>query len=251
MKNRSWLIAMGLFGLLTAGCAMQDSQENDNDAIGDGVDRSDQDEDPVDVDHESRDDFDLPLEIHGFLDKVSLEALVEAGMKIHYGNRPPQIEGIYRLNAPEVIFDEQRRWLSVAEYTYTLFDQSDDGRISMNFEATGSDDLADGVDAFIVGRDDCFSIFINAEGLAGGCAYQLPSVISGCLEGDGIAQWRHGMVMGENTAQACAAVIPEGYRRIVTESDGLARRLSQDNRTESPSATVERGGPLVGLGQTR
>ncbi len=188
-------------------------------------------EDPTEEDDDDDDDDEaseeIPDEVDDFFDEEQREALEDVGMVIHTGDDPPDIEGTYFLDAIEIIYDDSDTWLDIVDYTYVFFDQTNDGEISMNYEAPDANDVAEGVGAFISGSGDCFSIFLDTEGVANGCEYKLPGIISGCLDDSGITDWQNGFIMGEKSGDNCDLLMPTDHRRIIEETDDLAEEIDK------------------------
>jgi hypothetical protein len=201
----------------------------------------DDDGNPFDIDDQVDDDDDdddneIPDEVDDFLDDEDIEALEEAGLIIYPGDDPPDIEGSYYLDSIEIAYDDLDLVLNIADYTYTFYGQTNKGKISMDYEAPEVNDQATGVGAFISGRGDCFSIFIGVEGDANGCEYENPSIISGCLDNDGITGWENGFIMGEKSGDNCEMLVETGHRRIIEESDNLAVEIGEAPTVELESA---------------
>lgn len=238
MKNAPIWMLIALFGFgLTAGkCAdlfAEETDENDDDSSGDDDDDSTGDDDDAD------DDADVvPDDVDDFIDADQRAALEEVGLIIYGGDDPPDIGGSYYLDSIEITYDDSNMWLDIVDYTYEFYNQTRDGEISLNYEAPAVDDVAEGVGAFISGDGDCFSIFIDAEGTASGCDYELPGIISGCLTSDGIAKWTNGFIMGSKSGENCDALMPTDHRRIIAETDDLAEKL----KTGTTRTTAKRNG---------
>ncbi len=224
MKDMIAFMLMILLAIsLTAGkCADMFSGDEDENSDDDDDDDDDNNDDADGDDDDDDADDGIPDDVNDFFDQDDLDALEEVGLVIYEGDDPPTIEGSYYLNSIEIIYDDADMWLNIVDYTYDFYDQSSDGEISMDYEAPEANDVAEGVGAFISGSKNCFSIFIDTTGVANGCHYKTPSVISGCLSSDGITEWRNAFIMREKSGDNCDQLIPEGHRRIISETDDLA-----------------------------
>jgi len=216
MTRFRWLwmfgLMMGLIAVMSLGlgCAGGSGDDDDDDDSGD-------DDDTID---------DVPDDVNDFLDPEDLEAIEDAGMPVHRGDNPPNVEGSYGLDSLIITYDElgMEGW-TIAYYEMTYYDQTSAGAIKNDYEAPDAGDVGTGIGGFISGDDGCFSVYLDIEGEASGCSYKLPAVHSGCMDSNGIADFYWGFIMKEKSGTNCDALMPEGAVRVIEESDGLAAEL--------------------------
>lgn len=160
-----------------------------------------------------------------FLDEEHLEQMEDAGLPIHRGSNPPDITGEFVADTLVVLHDDLDQSPTILPYEYTFEGQSGDELVMSS--TNNYSDVKEGEGAFISGSGGCFTLYVDAEGVANGgaCAYKAPYVYSGCLNDDGdIEDWTYGLIMVARDGD-CAGVIDIGHRRIIGESDGLVEKL--------------------------
>lgn len=168
---------------------------------------------------------DVPDEVNDFLDPEDIEKLEDAGMTIYTGDNPPNVEGTYDLDSLVISYDEiGMEGYPLAYYWIKYYDQTDDGKIKLDYESPDAGDVGSGIGAFIAGDGNCYSVFVNAEGDSFGCHYKMPSIHSGCKNSSGIADFQWGLIMKEKSGENCDYLMPEGAVRIVDETDGMASK---------------------------
>lgn len=203
-----WIFASFLvFGLFAFGCDTG-GDDDDDDGGDDGGDIPD-----------------VPDDVNDFLDQEDIDKLEDAGMTIHTGDNPPNVEGTYDLNSLVITYDEigMEGW-PIDYYWIKYYDQTDDGEIKLDYEGAGGTDVGDGLGAFISGDGKCFTVYIDTKGNASGCDYEMPSLHSGCLETTGIKDFQWGFIMKKKSGENCDYLMPEGAARIVDETDGMASK---------------------------
>lgn len=167
----------------------------------------------------------IPKQVEDFLSEDDILALESVGMNIYRGSNPPNIEGSYLASTLEVFYDDLNTKPSdeMAHYTYDFENQGGD-KVTVGFSAPAANDSATDLDGYISGSGDCFNVFVEIKGTDDGCSYTMPSIFSGCVSSDGIAEWQWGYVMGERVGTSCGS-LKEGHRRIFIEGDELATKL--------------------------
>lgn len=169
----------------------------------------------------------VPDEVNEFLDPEDVQAIEGAGMVIHRGNNPPNVEGIYLADSLIVTYDDYGgEGMMISPYQVRYYNQTDQGRVSLDYETIPPSDEGSGLGAFISGDNGCFTVFIDIEGAVSGCEYAMPSLHSGCVGDDGVEGFVWGLIMRHKYGgAACDALLPEGAVRLATEIDGVAEKL--------------------------
>lgn len=170
----------------------------------------------------------VPSQVNNFLDSNDIEELENAGMEIHKGADPPNIEGSYELNSLIITYDQVgMEGYTVAYYEIRYYDQKSDGTIKMDYESSQAGDYGYGVGAFISGDDNNYTVYIEAEGSITNCDYKMPSIHSGTKSAsDDINDFYWGLIMTEKEGTNCDQLMPEDAVRIIKESDGTASEIS-------------------------
>jgi hypothetical protein len=218
MKNWGtvlWLVVLLALTVMAIGAVSCDDDDDDDDDNDDTA--GDDDDGRID---------DVPDDVNDFLDSSDIEKLKAAGMPIYTGDNPPNIEGSYLLNTLTIIYDEiGLEGMTVAQYTVTYFDQTENGGVKQNYEAPDVGDTANGLGAFISGDGDCFTVFVDTTGMVSGCDYKLPAIHSACLTGSGMTDYFWGVLMKEKVGTGCDALIPVDAARVLEEIDGVAEEI--------------------------
>ncbi len=167
----------------------------------------------------------VPDEVNDFLDSDDLAALEDAGMPIHYGDAPPDIEGNYELNSLYIVYDTSGPNGPKDDYDFTFWDQSDDGSIKLSYDAVSIADSKYNISAYISGSDSCFTVFADIHGQDGSCTYSSPFLFSGCRVSSGLRHFYWSMIITSAEGSDCTRVLPAGTIRIIHETDDLATQI--------------------------
>jgi hypothetical protein len=166
-------------------------------------------------------------EITEIISQEQIDKLEESGMEIYEGTAPPNLEGVYYMDSPNATFDSTDVYPSVFSYYFKFYDQTLDDEITVDYNGGGGIDVATGRGAFISGRLNNFSIFVEQKGETQGVTYRQASVYSGVLGIGGIREWQLGIIMLEKEGDPNDSVLmPVDARRVYEESDGLVAKVS-------------------------
>jgi hypothetical protein len=182
--------------------------------------------------NESRDTIsEVPYEVNTFLNRSDMEELEVQGFTIHKGFSPPNIEGEYYIEGWNVKFDKMgivSAGYPIANYSYIFKNQTEDGRIDVEFE--GSKESGIGTGGYVSGKEGCFTLFIDQTGEStnSNCAFSMPVVLSGCLdENSNIESFNYANLMKSVTeTEECKELyMPVGNMRIIRPDDGFVTRV--------------------------
>ncbi len=173
----------------------------------------------------------IPKPVNKFLTEKEVSQFESKGFTIYRGDNPPNVEGTYALADYTIKYDPGT-WegaypigYKLASYVVTLSDQKEDGSISFSTVSEEADDRAQGIGAFISGENNCFTIYMYTKGEIGDCKYEWPELIAGCIDADGIKNYKSTYMMRTKSGPSCESeVMPIGYLRVAEEEDGLADR---------------------------
>ena len=168
----------------------------------------------------------VPDGVSNFLNEDDIRALESVGMKIYRGFNPPNIEGKYYLDTLQVYYDDLGYYdLQFDDYVYEFYGQTPSLSLRTSYEAQTVSDVATGIGSFISGNGNCFSVYMDITGVAEGCSYSAPQIISGCVSSSGITGYMIGFIMKKKSGSNCDMLVEVSHKRIVIENDNLAERV--------------------------
>ena len=189
----------------------------------------------------------LTEDIHNIIPEEYIETLKELGLEIYGGNNPPFIEGSYLTAPMQKVRANFFEWGSPtynAEITFynqnfsNLTIQMDSRTFNKKGFVDNSDESAEGIGAFIVGRDNFFSIFMESITLdVYGHTTEVVSVISGELVEGGIRNYQTAGIMVNDHGDPRNIYIENGQGRLWKDGDGFSERINL-RKTQVRSTTV-------------
>lgn len=169
---------------------------------------------------------DFPSPVSSILDKADMEKVKVAGMTIYTGDKPPNIEGIYRFDSLVVIYDSESqvvgREVNTDQYQY--YGQRD-GAVKIIYNDEKIYDGISGSKGYISGKDQCFTIFLETKNEPEECGAREVEVTSACMVGKGLGQVKRAAILKEK-GTACELISVDSLR-IVNETDGIAEQIKE------------------------
>lgn len=173
----------------------------------------------------------VPKEVNQFLNNQDVQKHIEQDFTIYRGDNPPNIEGSYLLNNLTLVYDPQT-WKNtypigyvIAPYIYRFSNQTLEGKIDFSYSSNEVDDKAEGLQGFISGENNCFTVFINQQGEYIDCNYNQPKLFSACIVNNKLTQVQDSWFLKYKKGASCEEhVMPLGYLRIYEEKDGTGER---------------------------
>ncbi len=168
----------------------------------------------------------VPDDVNEFLTLQDVRIMEQAGMVIHEGDDPPDIEGRYHLATPYIEWDDYSNAIGtpLMEAWVGFSNQQADASLDSTFE----DDFTEaaGSGGFVSGEGDCFTAWVDVEGYNAddNCAFAMPELISGCVTSTGLTDFQFGYLMTWTDGD-CYDTVDDGHRRIIGESDDFAERV--------------------------
>lgn len=166
---------------------------------------------------------DIPDAITELLTADDIKQIEAAGMTVYKGHKPPNVEGVYRFDSLVVTYDSESELVGreVSSDKYEFFGQTPEGKINVVYNG----DETSGVEAFISGEDQCFTIVMESGDRVEECDSRELEVTSACKTDMGLGQVKRAGVLKEKQGAGCGELIPVSGLRIVTEQDRLAERI--------------------------
>lgn len=173
-------------------------------------------------------------EIDTRIDDVVPEEIQErlnAYMTIYRGVNPPNIEGCYLLDDPEVVFceDEDDGGYEPGETgfveEYIRFSNQDMKKNTVDYEELDDYSEQSGEGAFISGDGNDFTAYFNTTGTYDGIYgiyIKTALVISGTKTSSGIENLRYAFIMVEKGDDPDEYLMDEGVFRVFKDSDEIA-----------------------------
>src|SRR5690554_222422 len=177
---------------------------------------------------EANDGFDgSQSSIETLLGGAVLDSLIDLGMEIHYGSRPPIVEGQYRID-PTVLEASSvpGDWIGMT-YNSVNFSFSNQNPENLQVTFDAQEDLGydhEGSGSFISGNDNSFSVFlVNESELGDGYIGETIFVITGTIVENGLTDFQIALYMVDNAGHIGS--IPNDTGRIFIDGDGLVAKL--------------------------
>lgn len=169
----------------------------------------------------------VPNEVNKFLQSKDISSLKEQGLTVYTGNTPPNVEGSYILDSQRSTYNSYGGYIGeIDSYRMELYDQKKD-TVAIKYSSLKSSDISSGRGAFISGKDNCFTIFVEEKGISDdNCNYNMSSITSGCIVEKGIQNHEQSNIMKykDNKPICEENMMPVGNMRIIEEEDQLAEK---------------------------
>lgn len=155
-------------------------------------------------------------------------------MPINRGGTPPDMEGIYEAQ-PLILLassrDDDQIGTRYGDMHVKFHNQNNKKlEIVVSFNQSNQSNqfnhvLGDGIDSFIVGNGNKFTIFSRIDGISNGQKYTSVQVYSGTSTDNGITDYYEGFFMVDNKGNKGNLLINNGDGRVFYDSDGVSRRI--------------------------
>src|SRR5690606_6388745 len=173
-----------------------------------------------------------------FLSQDAYNSLLDLGIPINTGSTPPNVEGAFRMT-PYILESS-----NVENENFEIGDLFADNKFyfsNQNFETLSINFYKEtinengviisteaGLESFISGSGDKFTIFVKTEGFSEGSSGQVHFIngvaVSGTLTTDGVQDMKHAFVIIEKTGDVNDKFIDEGEGRLFEDADGFSFR---------------------------
>jgi len=165
--------------------------------------------------------------ILNFVPKAIIDSMKARGMTINEGENAPMINGIYTLSKNVCTYDnsgDNRTGDTFDDYRYRFYDQNGDSlSIKLDEKDISHDiDNESGKGAFLSGKNNLFTVFIQTTGVSSGIEDTMLNFISGEITPGGIKNMQTGIYMKGKGYDLLGRLMPVGASRIFKDDDGLA-----------------------------
>ena len=162
----------------------------------------------------------------------NLQKFKELGIVINDGNNPPQIEGTYFVSPLTLVrsnFSDALPgtvyWIGNGNMDVTFSEQNNTSRtVKLDYSIANGYETGNGLNAFITGEGNKFSIFVEIKGIIGGYPYKNLQIHSGKITDNGIEDYQFALICIESAPTS----IKIGQGRLWKDGDGISERISTD-----------------------
>lgn len=176
---------------------------------------------------------------------------------IYEGNTPPNIEGVFFIDPSESVFCQDypeghgyAPGKLVSSYYIKFSNQSKITRtLEYTEKAKSVNDSGVGSEAFIVGSNNNFTVYMYKEGTADGISYKTAVVVSGTKVDSGISNLRYALVMVEKEDDPNNKLTKEGFFRVYKDQDGLASAVDWPTDSKSSGGLNKRDSMVDAVAQ--
>ena len=172
----------------------------------------------------------LTEDVHNIIPDDILEKFIELGIEINGGNTPPNIEEAYLVSA-DVLVKSNFNDSFVPGHKFSdvevTFSKQNNTNLTINYDYTTPDgaEEGNGLGAFITGKGDKFSIFVEVSGTLNGHPVKTVQIHSGEISSKGIKNYYWALM---NTMEAPNS-LKRGQGRLFKDNDGLSERIERNN----------------------
>ena len=152
-----------------------------------------------------------------------LRLKLERYMPIYDGNRPPKVEGVFKIDPYKVVYCEDGCYSPGYNYGTDIIRFSNfnevDNTLDYGHYFQNKDEFHSGPGAFISGNGNYFTAYFISEGATKGVTTKQASIISGEVTDDGLKNVYSALLMLEKGDDPNGYVMSEGYYRIYKDGD--------------------------------
>jgi len=157
----------------------------------------------------------------------AIRAGIESSMPIYSGTTPPDISGQYRANSLKLTGSSiSGDNLSNLADVYIAFIRESNGTLSYREKQGNSQSGSDNVIVEIVGSNNNFTAYFEADGVSAGISTKQSTVISGTLTSSGISNFNYAFVMLKKDSDPTGKLVPVNTYRTFKDGDGFAERYT-------------------------
>ena len=185
-----------------------------------------------------RNDDDLTEDIHNIIPDDILEKIIELGVEINGGNRPPNIEGVYIASALELVKNSSSMNIAEMWDMYITFSGQNNTALTVNADYTVQSEgpwwstvtmSSKGPGSFIVGEGNKFTVFVDGTREQSGYIAKTVEIFSGEISATGIINYQWAVVMIDDRGDPLDAWIENGEGYLKKDSDGFSERVNENN----------------------
>jgi len=157
----------------------------------------------------------------------AIRGTFETSMPIYSGTSPPDISGQYRANSLKLTGSSiSGDKLSAIADLYLAFVKKSNGKLSYREKQADGESGSDDVVVEVVGSNNNFTAYFEADGVSAGIRTKMSTVISGTFTSSGISNFSYGFVMLEKGYDPNNDLVPVNTYRTFKDGDGLAERYT-------------------------
>lgn len=174
---------------------------------------------------EKKEELDLSKDIKNIVPDTTLNKIINLGMFVNKGTKPPKITNIYKA-APFILkaTNVPNDWnlgTAFADYKFKLYDQDND-KLSIKLDYIGGPETGTGIGGFISGDGDNFSVFVKVHAVNSGSPCEMLHIISGTITAEGIKDFYFANFMIEDYGDPKNVWMAEENGRVFYDSDGVS-----------------------------
>ncbi len=208
-------------------------KNEENEIIENEEQNNNDDEETIENEEEMNYEEDLSQDIQNIITEEQIDLLEKEGFEIYEGKTPPKVEGVYLLNTNYCEFDSNnyQDWYT-SHYLYKFYNQDENNNtITLSYRNIYGNDSGEGVGAFLSGKENKFSLFIETSGLSDNnndgkyVPYKTIEVFSGEIIPQGIKNLEHSFLLKDKGEDVDNEIMKINDYRIFKEKDGIAELL--------------------------
>ncbi|GHT66108.1 hypothetical protein AGMMS50239_27050 [Bacteroidia bacterium] len=175
------------------------------------------------------DDKGLTEDVKDIVPSEILDNMTDLGLPIYGGNTPPNIAGTYKISPVILkgtnITNDYPIGSQFAD-TYITFSEQNNGNLTMKVNKIHSDRVSEGTGAFIVGKNNDFSVFVELTTTnTNGSKTKTVEVYSGTIAPEGIKNCVYSLFMIDNGGAPNTIANKTG--RVFWDTDKLSERVTE------------------------
>lgn len=208
------LVYLFVLGLLFASCS-KDDDKNSNEFDGSSSSISD------------------------YVGQELLDTMIDMGLIIHRGSRPPNIEGSYMMSPAILENTNVETDVIGTVFNDQYFKFYEQNGLELMYSGYGGSQSDVGVGSFISGDGKLFSVFLILESDIQGYKADTIFVMSGKVTDDGFVDFQMAAFMKDNHGNPGGVFIENDRGRIFVDGDGLVDKIEDLPRMISPTKDMQ------------
>jgi hypothetical protein len=178
-------------------------------------------------DEEETKEFDGSIKsIENFFSPEVLTAMRNLGFNFNTGNNPPIINGSYLLSSTILQSSSITNDVIGTVYSDGLlkFSNQLNEKLTVDYESTFGASTQVGINSFISGSADKFSVFLKVNNTKDGNTSIMAIAYSGTLTANGIENIQHVLIMLDDNGDPKGDLIENNTGRLFVDSDGISSK---------------------------
>lgn len=172
----------------------------------------------------------LTKDINALVSEDILKTIMDLGMPIYKGDKPPEVEGIYK--ASPFVLKASNRLNDTVGYKFSdkyirCYNQNSSA-LTIKIDYRNGPESGNVLNGFIVGKGDQFTIFTKINGDYGGQKFISIQIFSGTIAEKGIKDFHEANFMIDDKGDSEDVLIENGQGRIVHDSDGMSETVDRE-----------------------